>query len=194
MTSPPIWLWPSPMSSVLIRYILSLCKYFLPLLSQQQNKHNPEDSHQNFRWMWHLDIFNIYWKLLIVNWIAFLWARFCLPWCQLRGWYEKDDVVAEWKSVNKEMCLHIHCFVSGPNPLLDLAAEFRYHIFSKEMPLVIIYSVFTSKWFAYHAKSFTITRKCIWELFVCIDDFLSSATCAWRCLYIFLLPERFCSF
>ncbi|KAK3426301.1 hypothetical protein EUGRSUZ_F02776 [Eucalyptus grandis] len=30
---------------------------------------------------------------------------------QLRGWYEKDDVVAEWKSVNKEMCLHIHCFV-----------------------------------------------------------------------------------
>ncbi|KAF8026538.1 hypothetical protein BT93_F3125 [Corymbia citriodora subsp. variegata] len=56
---------------------------------------------------------------------------------QLRGWYEKDDVVAEWKLVNKEMCLHIHCFVSGPNPLLDLAAEFRYHIFSKEMPLVL---------------------------------------------------------
>ncbi|KAL3735582.1 hypothetical protein ACJRO7_024667 [Eucalyptus globulus] len=56
---------------------------------------------------------------------------------QLRGWYEKDDVVAEWKSVNKEMCLHIHCFVSGPNPFLDLAAEFRYHIFSKEMPLVL---------------------------------------------------------
>ncbi|XP_048130717.1 magnesium dechelatase SGRL, chloroplastic isoform X2 [Rhodamnia argentea] len=56
---------------------------------------------------------------------------------QLRGWYKKDDVVAEWKLVNKEMCLHIHCFVSGPNPLLYLAAEFRYHIFSKEMPLVL---------------------------------------------------------
>ncbi|KAK7282666.1 hypothetical protein RIF29_11622 [Crotalaria pallida] len=55
---------------------------------------------------------------------------------QLRGWYEKDDVVAEWKKVKNEMCLHVHCFVSGPNPFLDLAAEFRYHIFSKEMPLV----------------------------------------------------------
>ncbi|XP_061373348.1 magnesium dechelatase SGRL, chloroplastic [Gastrolobium bilobum] len=56
---------------------------------------------------------------------------------QLRGWYEKDDVVAEWKKVKNEMCLHVHCFVSGPNPFLDLAAEFRYHIFSKEMPLVL---------------------------------------------------------
>lgn len=45
-------------------------------------------------------------------------------------------MVAEWKKVNGEMCLHVHCFVSGPNLLLDLAAEFRYHIFSKEMPLV----------------------------------------------------------
>lgn len=34
------------------------------------------------------------------------------------------------------MRLHIHCFVSGPNSLIDLAAEFRYQIFSKEMPLV----------------------------------------------------------
>ncbi|KAI4387979.1 hypothetical protein MLD38_000359 [Melastoma candidum] len=56
---------------------------------------------------------------------------------QLRGWYSKDDVVGEWKVVNKEMCLHIHCFVSGPNSLIDLAAEFRYRIFSKEMPLVL---------------------------------------------------------
>ncbi|CAL0305483.1 unnamed protein product [Lupinus luteus] len=55
---------------------------------------------------------------------------------QLKGWYEKDDVVAEWKKVNNEMCLHVHCFVSGPNPFLNLAAELRYHIFSKEMPLV----------------------------------------------------------
>ncbi|KAK7311497.1 hypothetical protein RJT34_09686 [Clitoria ternatea] len=56
---------------------------------------------------------------------------------QLRGWYEKDDVVAEWKKVKNEMCLHVHCFVSGPNSFLDLAAEFRYYIFSKEMPLVL---------------------------------------------------------
>ncbi|XP_040998097.1 magnesium dechelatase SGRL, chloroplastic-like [Juglans microcarpa x Juglans regia] len=56
---------------------------------------------------------------------------------QLNGWYNKDDVVAEWKKVNNEMCLHVHCYVSGPNPLLDLAAEFRYHIFSKELPLVL---------------------------------------------------------
>ncbi|ESW09494.1 hypothetical protein PHAVU_009G132100 [Phaseolus vulgaris] len=56
---------------------------------------------------------------------------------QLRGWYEKDDVVAEWKKVKNEMCLHVHCFVSGPNSFSNLAAEFRYHIFSKEMPLVL---------------------------------------------------------
>ncbi|KAL5571785.1 hypothetical protein UlMin_021382 [Ulmus minor] len=56
---------------------------------------------------------------------------------QLRGWYSRDDVVAEWKKVNGEMCLHVHCFVSGPNLLLDLAAELRYQIFSKEMPLVL---------------------------------------------------------
>lgn len=55
---------------------------------------------------------------------------------QLKGWYSKDDVVAEWKEVNGDMYLDIHCYVSGPNLLLDLAAEFRYHIFSKEMPLV----------------------------------------------------------
>ena len=57
---------------------------------------------------------------------------------QLKGWYKKDDVVAEWKKVKDEMYLHIHCFVSGPNLFLDLAAEFRYHIFSKEMPLVCL--------------------------------------------------------
>lgn len=56
---------------------------------------------------------------------------------QLRGWYNKDDVVAEWKIVNDEMCLHVHCYVSGPNSLLDFAAELRYHIFSKELPLVL---------------------------------------------------------
>lgn len=40
-----------------------------------------------------------------------------------------------------EMCLHVHCYVSGPNPVLDLAAEFRYHIFSKELPLVSLASI-----------------------------------------------------
>jgi len=56
---------------------------------------------------------------------------------QLRGWYYKDDVVAEWKMVDGQLRLNVHCFVSGPNLMLDLAAEFRYHIFSKEMPLVL---------------------------------------------------------
>lgn len=55
---------------------------------------------------------------------------------QLKGWYNKDDVVAQLTEVKGNMCLDVHCYVSGPNPLLDLAAEFRYHIFSKELPLV----------------------------------------------------------
>lgn len=56
---------------------------------------------------------------------------------QLKGWYNKDDVVAQLTEVKGNMCLDVHCYVSGPNPLLDLAAEFRYHIFSKELPLVL---------------------------------------------------------
>ncbi|KAJ8762933.1 hypothetical protein K2173_023062 [Erythroxylum novogranatense] len=56
---------------------------------------------------------------------------------QLGGWYSKDDVVAEWKKIDVELGLHIHCYVSGPSLILDLAAEIRYHIFSKEMPLVL---------------------------------------------------------
>lgn len=56
---------------------------------------------------------------------------------QLRGWYSKDDVVAEWKEVQGNMYLVVHCYVSGPNRFLDLAAELRYHIFSKELPLVL---------------------------------------------------------
>lgn len=55
---------------------------------------------------------------------------------QLEGWYKKDDVVAEWKKVNDELRLHIHCCVSGLSLLQDMAAELRYHIFSKELPLV----------------------------------------------------------
>lgn len=65
----------------------------------------------------------------------YLAFELCLA-LQLSGWYSKDDVVAEWKKVNGEMCLHVHCFVSGPNLLLELAAELRYQIFSKELPLV----------------------------------------------------------
>jgi len=57
---------------------------------------------------------------------------------QLRGWYSKDDVVAEWKKLDGQLALLVHCYVSGPNLVLDLAAEFRYHIFSKEMPLVSV--------------------------------------------------------
>ncbi|XVE60228.1 hypothetical protein DITRI_Ditri05aG0111400 [Diplodiscus trichospermus] len=56
---------------------------------------------------------------------------------QLKGWYNKDDVVAEWKKVKETMFLNVHCYVSGPNLLIDLAAEFRYHIFCKELPLVL---------------------------------------------------------
>ncbi|XWS15192.1 hypothetical protein CRYUN_Cryun35bG0073300 [Craigia yunnanensis] len=56
---------------------------------------------------------------------------------QLKGWYSKDDVVAEWKKVKETMFLNVHCYVSGPTLLLDLVAEFRYHIFSKELPLVL---------------------------------------------------------
>lgn len=56
---------------------------------------------------------------------------------QLKGWYNKDDVVAQWAEVKGHMCLDVHCYVSGPNSLLDIAAEFRYYIFSKELPLVL---------------------------------------------------------
>uniref|UniRef100_A0A7C8YUY2 Staygreen protein domain-containing protein n=1 Tax=Opuntia streptacantha TaxID=393608 RepID=A0A7C8YUY2_OPUST len=57
---------------------------------------------------------------------------------QLQGWYSKDDVVVEWKDMKGKMSLVVHCYVSGPNNFfVDLAAEFRYHIFSKELPLVL---------------------------------------------------------
>uniref|UniRef100_A0A7N0THW4 Staygreen protein domain-containing protein n=1 Tax=Kalanchoe fedtschenkoi TaxID=63787 RepID=A0A7N0THW4_KALFE len=60
---------------------------------------------------------------------------------QLQGWYNKlqrDEVVAEWKKVKGEMCLHVHCHVSGGTHLLHhLCANLRYFIFSKELPLVL---------------------------------------------------------
>ncbi|EPS69844.1 hypothetical protein M569_04921, partial [Genlisea aurea] len=56
---------------------------------------------------------------------------------QLEGWYNKDDVVAEWTEVDEKLFLNVHCHVSGPDSFWDMAAEFRYHIFSKELPLVL---------------------------------------------------------
>ncbi|KAG2570015.1 protein STAY-GREEN LIKE, chloroplastic-like isoform X2 [Panicum virgatum] len=62
---------------------------------------------------------------------------------QLRSWQstlQRDDVVAEWKEAAAgagEMALHVHCFVSGANLLQELAAGFRYYVFSKELPLVL---------------------------------------------------------
>ncbi|XP_073135825.1 magnesium dechelatase SGRL, chloroplastic [Henckelia pumila] len=56
---------------------------------------------------------------------------------KLKGWYSKDDVVAEWTEVNSNLFLNVHCYVSGPNSFSEMTAEFRYHIFSKELPLVL---------------------------------------------------------
>ncbi|CAN6236772.1 unnamed protein product [Urochloa humidicola] len=62
---------------------------------------------------------------------------------KLRSWQstlQRDDVVAEWKEAAAgagEMTLHVHCFVSGANLLQELAAGFRYYVFSKELPLVL---------------------------------------------------------
>lgn len=56
---------------------------------------------------------------------------------QLRSW-QRDDVFAQWKEMRSgEMTLHVHCYVSGANLLQELAAGFRYYIFSKELPLVL---------------------------------------------------------
>lgn len=68
--------------------------------------------------------------------VEFLFTNELLLTLQLRGWYSKDDVVAEWTEVKGNLFLDVHCYVSGPNFLPELAAEFRYHIFSKELPLV----------------------------------------------------------
>ncbi|XP_034674590.1 protein STAY-GREEN homolog, chloroplastic-like isoform X2 [Vitis riparia] len=59
---------------------------------------------------------------------------------QLQGWYnrlQRDEVVAEWKKVEDQMSLHVHCHVSGGHFLLDLCAELRYFIFCKELPVVL---------------------------------------------------------
>jgi magnesium dechelatase len=71
---------------------------------------------------------------------------------QLRSWQstlQMDDVVAEWKAEMtapaREMTLHVHCYVSGANLLQELAAGFRYYVFSKELPLVRAYPLFDPK-------------------------------------------------
>lgn len=59
---------------------------------------------------------------------------------QLQGWYnrlQRDEVVAEWKKVQGKMSLHVHCHISGGHFLLDLIANLRYYIFSKELPVVL---------------------------------------------------------
>ncbi|XP_073285671.1 protein STAY-GREEN 1, chloroplastic-like [Primulina huaijiensis] len=59
---------------------------------------------------------------------------------QLQGWYHKlqrDEVVAEWKKIEGEMSLQVHCHISGGHFLLDLCAPLRYFIFSKELPTVL---------------------------------------------------------
>jgi proteinaceous RNase P len=57
-------------------------------------------------------------------------------------------VVAEWKEMTttssssageREMTLQVHCFVSGASLLQELAAGFRYYVFSKELPLVLAF-------------------------------------------------------
>ena len=45
-------------------------------------------------------------------------------------------MVAEWKKVQDDMSLHVHCHISGGHFLLDLIAKLRYYIFSKELPVV----------------------------------------------------------
>ncbi|WOL03575.1 hypothetical protein Cni_G12295 [Canna indica] len=98
---------------------------------------------------------------------------------KLMGWQttlNSDDVVAEWKKINEEISLHVHCYVSGSSLLQDLAAGFRYHIFSKELPLVlkaVVYgdSVLFGKhpelleakvWVYFHSKSKKYNRLECW--------------------------------
>ncbi|KAH0455757.1 hypothetical protein IEQ34_015789 [Dendrobium chrysotoxum] len=57
-----------------------------------------------------------------------------------QGWYHKlqrDEVVAEWRKVRGKMSLHVHCHISGGHFLLDLVANLRHHIFSRELPVVL---------------------------------------------------------
>ncbi|TYH72560.1 hypothetical protein ES332_D05G263200v1 [Gossypium tomentosum] len=61
------------------------------------------------------------------------WSELFAFSAQLKGWYNKDDVAAEWKKVKETTFLNVHCNVGGPNLLLR---SLDNHIFSKELPLL----------------------------------------------------------
>lgn len=57
---------------------------------------------------------------------------------QISGWYTRfmrDEVLAEWKSDEGELSLHVYCHVSGG--LVLGRAGWRFKIFHREMPLVL---------------------------------------------------------
>lgn len=59
---------------------------------------------------------------------------------QLQGWYkrlQRDDVVAIWRKCQGSMSLHVHCHISGGHWLLDAFARLRFHIFKRELPVVL---------------------------------------------------------
>lgn len=57
---------------------------------------------------------------------------------QISGWYTRfmrDEVLAEWKSVDGEFSLYLYCHVSGG--LVFGSAGMRCRIFRQHMPLVL---------------------------------------------------------
>ena len=57
---------------------------------------------------------------------------------QIRGWWTRfmrDEVVAEWKTIENAISLHVHCHVSGGMAIGP--AGWRDRIFRKELPLVL---------------------------------------------------------
>ncbi|MCO5586933.1 hypothetical protein L7F22_040877 [Adiantum nelumboides] len=59
---------------------------------------------------------------------------------QLQGWYkrlQRDDVVAMWRRCQGAMSLHVHCHISGGHWFRDAFARLRFHIFKRELPVVL---------------------------------------------------------
>lgn len=59
---------------------------------------------------------------------------------QLQGWYkrlQRDDVVAMWRRCQGSMSLHVHCHISGGHWFRDALARLRFHIFKRELPVVL---------------------------------------------------------
>ncbi|KAI5057147.1 hypothetical protein GOP47_0027162 [Adiantum capillus-veneris] len=59
---------------------------------------------------------------------------------QLQGWYkrlQRDDVVAVWRRCQGDMSLHVHCHISGGHWFRDAFARLRFHIFKRELPMVL---------------------------------------------------------